>query len=291
MNAPLAIAPSKLDAILGVLGERVGVQSAMLEDLDEDDRDREDDGVGPDGIAVIPVVGALVARGLGGIEALCGLQAYGTVRGKLEAALADPRVRGILLDVDSFGGEVQGLIDLADKIRAARDVKPIYAVANENAFSAAYALASAAERLFLPRAAGVGSIGVVAAHRDRSLADRAEGVSYTFVHAGERKVDLSPHAPLGDRARAALQAEVDRLYGLFLESVAADGRMTFEEARATQAGTYHGADAVSAGLADELGTYHDALEALRERTRTSSGGHPSPFGRMPAFPRSTTDAA
>lgn len=279
LDTPLAIDPRKLSTILGAVGSRMGVE-AMGPGLEGFDYEHEEDDA-PEGVTVIPVVGSLVARGLGGVEALSGMQGYRAIGAALDEALADDSVGGILLDVDSFGGEVQGMLALASKIRAAGSVKPVFASVNENAYSAAYALTSACERVFVPPAGGVGSIGVVCAHTDVSARDREEGVSYTLIHGGKHKVDGHSHAPLSESHRTRLQAEVDRLHGLFVESVAADGRLTAEQARATEALTYHGEEAVTAGLADEVGTFDDALAALQERTHA---GPRSPFGRMRPFP-------
>jgi len=114
-------------------------------------------------------------------------------------------VWAILLDIDSPGGESGGVFDPADRIRTGSQVKPIWAVANDMAFSAAYALASAANRVFVSRTGGVGSIGVIALHADQSGKGAQEGVRYTTVFAGARKNDLNPHAPLSDEAVASLQ--------------------------------------------------------------------------------------
>jgi ClpP class serine protease len=93
--------------------------------------------------------------------------------------MADPRVRGVILDVDSSGGEVGGLFDLVDQIGAikAASQKPLWAVANEGALSAAYAIASTADRLYVTRTGEVGSIGVVAVHVDESGADEQAGLA------------------------------------------------------------------------------------------------------------------
>ena len=138
----------------------------------------------------------------------------------LDAARDDPEVKAILLDIDSPGGESGGVFDLADRIRAATLVKPVWAVANDMAFSAAYALASAAQKVYVSRTGGVGSIGVIAIHVDQSLRDAQEGLHFTAVYAGDRKNDLTPHAPLSNDAQRFLQGEVDRVYGLFVDTVA-----------------------------------------------------------------------
>lgn len=262
IGAPVALEPFKLDAILAALGSRVGIAAEYPQLPDSQDRPERD---APAGIAVVPVVGTLVARGFGGVDALSGLTSYASLAAQLDEACSDPAVDGILLDVDSPGGEVQGMLELAERVRACGKRKPIFASINHNAFSAAYAVASAAERVFVSRNGGAGSIGVVAVHRDQSQADRADGVAYSYVHAGKHKVDGNPHEPLAEPARAALQARVDAVYAQFLETVAKDGRVTEEQARETEAATYYGADAVAAGLADELGDFEAAAAALAER--------------------------
>jgi hypothetical protein len=123
----------------------------------------------------------------------------------------------------SAGGEVGGLFDLVDRIHAIRAAsgKPIWAIAAEAALSAAYAIASAADRIYVTQTGEAGSIGVVAVHVDESGADAQDGLAWTFIHAGARKVDGNPHQPLSDHARADLQADVDLMYGRFVAVVAA----------------------------------------------------------------------
>jgi ClpP class serine protease len=155
------------------------------------------------------------------------------------------------------------VFDLADRIYAARGKKPIWAVANEDAFSAAYAIAAATERLYVSRTAGVGSVGVIAVHLDQSQAEAEAGLAYTAIYAGARKNDLSPHAPLSDPARLLLQQEVDRVYGLFVNTVARMRRLSPEAVVATEAGIYMSEQAIAAGLADRNGTLETALADLR----------------------------
>ena len=138
----------------------------------------------------------------------------------------------------------------------------MWAVANDLAFSAAYALASGASRIVVSRTGGVGSIGVIAMHVDQSMKDAQDGVRYTAVFAGERKNDLNPHAPISDSAHAFLQGEVNRVYDLFVATVAQHRGLSAEAVRATQAGLYFGPDAVTAGLADAVGNFDDALAQL-----------------------------
>ncbi len=261
-GTPLLIAPPKLEVILAVLGERIGLPHAAIGNLPVPSQKPEP--VSPSGgIAVIPIYGTLVRR-TAGLEADSGLTSYQSLAAMLDAAVAAPEISGILLDIDSPGGEAGGVFDLADRIRAACKKKKVYAVANDHAYSAAYALASSAERVFLTRTGGVGSIGVIAMHVDQSVRDAQAGYCYTTVFAGARKNDLNPHEPISDAGLAFLQAEINRIYGLFTNTVARNRNMTLETVTATEAGLFFAQDAVSAGLADAVGTFDDALTALAE---------------------------
>ena len=275
-GTPLLVARSKLDVILGALGPRLAGQATPF---DGDAIPSDDVEVTPDGIAIIPVVGTLVARS-GYLGAASGLTAYSDIADAIEAAATDPGIRAILLDVDSSGGEVGGLFDLVDHIQAIRSQcgKPIWAVADEAALSAAYAIACTADRLYVTQTGEVGSIGVVAVHRDESGADAQAGLAWSFVHAGAAKVDGNPHQPLSDSARATLQADVDALYGKFTTLVAERRRLSPDAVRATEAAVYRGDQAVAAGLADKVGTLRVALADLGAVLAR-------PFIRSPVLPK------
>lgn len=279
-GTPLLIARAKLDLILAVLGPRIGVHGlAGCAPVAQANNELDTAGLTPSaarpdalerkaqgsvsehsaGIAVIPIHGTLVRRALG-VEAASGLASYGQIGAQLDAALADPAVQGILLDIDSPGGEAGGVFELAQRIRAGSKRKPIWAHANDSAYSAAYALGCAAQRLTLTPTGGVGSIGVIALHVDQSLYDAREGLTYTAICAGAHKNDFSPHAPLAQSARAALQAEVDRLWSIFITHVAEMRGVKPTAVRDLQAALLHGPQAVAAGLADEVTGLEQVLE-------------------------------
>jgi signal peptide peptidase SppA len=273
-DEPLLIRPRKLYVILQAIGPRLGltdtdvdlIASRMPMDDNEDDPDElsaaeKPYGVTPEGIAVIGVSGTLVKKA-SWMDAWSGLQSYEMIRAEFRDAVADPRIRGILIDVDSPGGEVGGLFDLAGEVFAGRREKPIYAIANDAAFSAAYAIASSAERLFVTSTGGVGSVGVIAIHVDQSSFDEKVGRKYTAVFAGGKKNDFNPHEPLSDSAKDDLQAEIDRLYDMFAGLVARNREMKPALVRNTEAGLYYAEKAISAGLADQVGTFDDALDAV-----------------------------
>jgi signal peptide peptidase SppA len=259
-GVPLLIHRPKLDVILSVMAPRLGLDGTLPQAALPSTRPVASP---TPGIAILPIHGSLVRRTLG-MEAESGLLSYQAIPVGLAAALADPSVAGILLDVDSPGGEAGGVFDLADRIAAAAKIKPVWAIANESAFSAAYALASAASRLVVTRTAGIGSVGVIAMHIDQSGMDAKAGLQYTPIVAGARKNDLSPHTAITDEARSMLQAEVDRLYGLFIDTVASHGRLTADALRATEAGLYFGDAAVTAGLADAVATFDDTLAEMAD---------------------------
>lgn len=264
-GVPLMIHRLKLDTLLAVLGERIGLSKSAakpprgLPDIEEE--------AGQDaiaGIAVIPIYGTLVHRTLG-LEAQSGLASYGSIATQIAAALADPAIAAILLDIDSSGGEAGGVFDLTDFIYASRGQKPIWAIANDSCFSAAYAIGSATDKLFVTRTGGVGSIGVIALHVDQSQADAKDGLTYTTISAGAHKNDLSPHAPLAEGAKSALQAEVNRLYDLFTTTVARNRQCSADFVRQTEAGLFFGPNAVTAGLADGIANFSDAVALLTQQ--------------------------
>jgi signal peptide peptidase SppA len=257
-GAPLLIHRPKLEVILAVLGPRIGLTDNGTPLRSPATRSPP----APDaGIAVLPIYGTLVRRTVG-LDAASGLTSYQDIARQLDSAIADPSVAAIVLDIDSPGGESGGVFDLADRVRAAAQIKPVWALANDMAYSAAYAIGSAASRFFVTRTGGVGSIGVIAMHADQSVKDAKDGVRYTTVFAGARKNDLNPHEPISDEAHAFLKREVDRIYGLFVDTVANHRGLTSDAVRATEAGVFFGQDAVAAGLADAVGTFDDLLAEL-----------------------------
>lgn len=272
-GTPLLLARAKLDVILSVLGERVNWPESDLAVPLVPKRPTID---APAAIAVIPVVGSLVRRTVG-LDPASGFTSYAEIAGMVDAALADPSVEGIVLDIDSPGGEAGGVFELGERIRAADGVKPVWAVASDTAFSAAYAIGCSASRLLVSRTGGVGSIGVIAMHVDQTARDAQQGYRYTPITAGDHKNDFSPHEKLGPEAHARLQAEVDRLYAMFVDHVAVMRKLDTDAVRATEAGIYFGTDAVTAGLADAVGSldavlaeFSSFLVARRARGHTMS---------------------
>jgi ClpP class serine protease len=291
-NTPLMVDPAKALAFLSGLGPRITGQEITFQGLEVDTADQasatlparaslfgndlakrhQRNGTQPfavvDGIAVIEIAGTLVHRGAW-IGQSSGLTSYEGIAAQLQAALADPGVRGIALDIDSFGGEVAGAFDLADRIRAARAQKPVHAFVTEHALSAGYVLASQADRIILPRTGAVGSIGVVALHTDMSGALDQKGVAVTLIHAGAHKVDANPYQPLPEAIHDQMQRELEVVRFLFAETVAAGrcDRLTQAAALATEAAVFRGTEAIAAGLADDLADPVSAFRAFAAAPR------------------------
>ncbi|WP_253302200.1 MULTISPECIES: S49 family peptidase [unclassified Wolbachia] len=213
-------------------------------------------------IAVIPINGILTKKSEA-FDGVLGMTSYEKIREEIEEALIDEEVETIILDIDSPGGEVNGLFDLSDFIYEARGLKKIVAIANDDAYSAAYAIASSAEKVLVTRTSGVGSIGVIASHIDQSGFDEKQGIKYTTVFAGKRKNDLNPHEPITSESLESLQKEVDRLYEMFLQLIARNRGLSTEKIRSTEAGLYFGERAIEIGLADGITTFSEFIDNYR----------------------------
>ena len=262
-NTPLMLHPDKAATIAEVFRTYMGRIDTDRPEVDaafgsSAANNRKPYQVSNGGIGIVPVMGTLVQRA-SGLDAMSGMTSYTSVNNLLTQAMNDPDVKGILLEIDSPGGECSGLFDLADSIYAARDAKPVWAIANEQAFSAAYAIASSADQLYMPRTAGVGSIGVIAMHVDQSKRDASQGYTYTAIFAGDKKNDFNSHAPLTDSAQGDLQSEITRLYGMFVDTVARNRGIDVQVVKDTQAGVLNPQQAIDAGFADGIGTMQDVV--------------------------------
>lgn len=270
-NVPLAITPQKAEIVMAALADRFGLARLFHADGRVVALDDRDDDIGEpaqarayevvEGVAIIPVTGTLVQK-LGTLRPYSGMTGYDGLRANLSMALADDAVRAVVLDIDSPGGEVAGCFDLADSIYKARGTKPIWSILTESAYSAAYALASACDRIVVPRTGGTGSVGVICMHVDMSKALGAAGVNVTLIHYGDRKADGADSKPLSDEALARYQSDVDAMGELFVKTVARNRGLSVKAVRATQATTFLGADGVEIGFADAVQAPDEAFRSL-----------------------------
>lgn len=282
-NTPLLLHPQKLDAIIAGLGQRLlGTEGLQIDAAAISPRaalpaemfttrkgERTERGYRViEGVAVISAMGGLVHRTR--LEADSSLLiGYNDLAADMEDALAKSEVHAIALVMDSPGGEVSGAFELAERIYAARGRKPIVAVADGMAASAAYLAASAADEVVLSATSYVGSIGVVMRHVDFSRALANEGISVSHIFAGDHKVDGNPYQPLPDAVRANLQADIEGLYQMFIQAVAQHRGMPEQAVRDTRASVYRGVAAVAARLADRIGTADAVIAELAARRARS----------------------
>jgi len=183
---------------------------------------------------------------------------------EFDQAVSDPDVGAILMDVDSPGGSVFGVHELSQKIFEARGRKPIVAIANSEAYSAGYYIASAADELWVTPTGMVGSIGVLSMHVDWSRWNEQQGLGVTYIHAGKYKVEGNADAPLDKESQAEMQRHVDRYYRMFVESVARNRSTTVErvESEFGQGRIVGAQDAVRRGMGDRVGTLPDAIQEV-----------------------------
>lgn len=225
-----------------------------------------------DGVGIVTLTGSLINRGAW-VGSYSGETSYEGFKHQMTRAARDSRVKSIIIDVESPGGEAVGMVEASEVVRRIAAEKPVHAVVNGMAASAGYGLIAGASRITTTPTGLAGSIGVAMLHLDQSRMLEENGVVPTLIFAGDHKVDANPVEPLSESVRADLQAEVNRFYELFLSTVSAGrGRRTpVSAARETQARTYIGQDAVAARLADDVGSFEDVFSELSRKARRSGG--------------------
>lgn len=262
IGVPWLIHPDSLDTILSIVSAHTGIEINLQGKPALLPGSVKVESIG--GVAIIPVVGVLSHHRDEYMEWLFGETSYETIAMQFRAALADPQVHTIAFLVDSPGGEAAGCFDLVDELFAARGTKPIYAILNETAHSSAYALASAADRVFIPRTGSAGSIGVRMVHRDITELNKRVGVRVTNIYAGARKIDLDPNSEITPEARAAAQAVVDEHYEIFVKTIARNRGISPKAVRETEAAVYMGKNAVDVGLADAVASWPKAMAEINK---------------------------
>lgn len=266
------------DAASGItLGaEQIAEPLALLGD-DEEMGDRSSRSYQvTNGIAVLPVSGTLVSK-TRSLQPYSGMTGYNGIIVRLQQAMSDPGVDGILLDMDTPGGMVSGAFDCADIIARMRDIKPIWALANDMNCSAGQLIASAASRQLVTQTAKTGSIGVMMAHSNYGAALKTNGVEVTLIYSGDHKVDGNPYEKLPKDVRADFQTRIDATRQKFAEKVSAYTGMPVQAVLDTEAAVFSGQESVYVGLADELVNNTDALnvmrDALNKRKMITTGGN------------------
>lgn len=223
------------------------------------------------GVRVIPIYGVISPR-MDLMTAMSGGTSVEGIRQAFREAQADPDIGAIVFDVDSPGGAVDGIFELADEIRAARGGKPMSAVANAQMASAAYAIGSAADELVVTPSGQVGSIGIVAMRPDETKADEQDGITYHVITAGENKEVFNPHVPLSDDGRDEIQGIVNDYYAMFVQAVTDSRGVSAETVTDEwQARMFTAKRAKAAGLADRIDTLDATVSRLVVDANRSTG--------------------
>ena len=280
LSTPWALTPERLHVFSGVI-------SRWSQDIKPTDEvmggiaaDREarsaralaNGRVGGGGIAVLPLYGVVTQRG-NMVDDVSGPGSVSTqaFASALQDALNDDTVGSILIDIDSPGGSVYGVSELADQIYQARGKKPIVAIANSLAASAAYWIGCAASELYVTPGGEVGSIGVYAAHQDISQALEAEGINVQLISAGKFKTEASPYGPLSDEARAAIQQSVDGYYAMFTKAVGRGRGVSVAQVRdgMGQGRCVSATDALAQDMVDGVMSFDDLVKKMQKSARAN----------------------
>ncbi|EJJ4342682.1 S49 family peptidase [Salmonella enterica] len=298
-NAPLLLEPAYARVFFCALGRESGINSLHIpgnnESLEQSDMalvtgDFMATGKPQarfyqvvNGIAVLPVTGTLVHK-LGGMRPFSGMTGYDGITARLQQAVSDPEVKGILLDIDSPGGQAAGAFDCADMIYRMREQKPVWALANETACSAAMLLAAACSHRLVTQTSRMGSIGVVMAHTSYAEKLKQEGIDITLIYSGGHKVDLDVTRALPESVHADYQQRMDEARKMFAEKVARYTGLSVDAVMATEAAVYDGQAGIDIGLADEMVNAADAISVMAAALKNNSKG-----GTMPEL--TATEAA
>jgi signal peptide peptidase SppA len=266
LGTPILMERGKLDVILYVLAPKLRIQAPVVVAA-QPRQPREPQPSPSQDIAVIEVMDSLVHR-TRGLQAESGMTSYESIGNQLLQCARDPRIGGILLHVDTPGGEVSGAYPLAGIVSQVAKEKPVWAVVDEAAWSAGYLIASQCNRILLSENGSVGSIGICLVHVDESGKDSKDGREYTIMHRGARKIDFSPHGPLSAEAKTFADKLLDREYAMFVDHVARGRKLSPKMVRATEASLIYGQDAIDEGFADDFTTFRDAAAEMASGLQT-----------------------
>jgi signal peptide peptidase SppA len=279
LATPWALMPERLSAFAGILARWSQGQPRAMDDAELAEsrevraaRRQQAARAGGGQIAVLPLYGVVTQRGnmvddVSG-PGSCSTQIFSSA---LREVMADDTVGAVLIDIDSPGGSVYGVGELADEILAARAKKPVVAIANSLAASAAYWIGCSASELYVTPGGEVGSIGVWSAHQDLSKHLEDLGVKTTLISAGKNKVEGNPYEPLSSDARDFQQSRVNDYYGAFTKAVARGRNVPISQVRDGMGqGRVLGADqALAEKMVDGVSTLDDVLKRMSRNLQAS----------------------
>lgn len=214
-------------------------------------------------VAIIPIEGSLVHKGAF-VGQSSGETSYEGLQAQITIATRSPKVRGVVFEVDSYGGEVSGAYETAELLAQLSKVKPTIAILTDFAYSAAYLLASQARQIIAPEFGGAGSIGTILLHADYSEQLAMEGIKVTIIRAGMQKARGNPYEPLPEDLADRWLARCEEMRVRFAEFVGRGraGRFSKAKAMKTEAEAYDAKQSLSMGLIDAIANPAHAYEAF-----------------------------
>jgi signal peptide peptidase SppA len=277
---PWAMDPAAFEAMVEIIERRIsGVRMSRDEidaALEPSAARRQTKAVAaPGAIAVLSLRGVIAHRAAS-VEDISGPPGTSTERfgEAFDAAVADPNITSILIDVDSPGGEVFGVQELGEKIFAARGSKPIEAIANAYAASAAYWLGTQADSLSMTPSGQVGSVGVIMAHDDVSAAAEKAGVKRTYITAGKFKAEGNQFAPLDEEAVEHYGTQVREYYDTFVSAVSRGRKTSLKDVRENygEGRVLTASIALQRGMVDRVETFEAAIARLSAGQQKAAPG-------------------
>jgi HK97 family phage major capsid protein len=253
LGVPWAILPESLETILSIAARVNESPEAIAERMGQKLENTRTVTI-RDGVATIPVTGPLF-RYADFFTEISGATSYETLSRDFTAALNNPDIRAIVFEIDSPGGEVNGVSELAEMIYQARGKKPIKAYVSGFGASGAYWIAAACDEVIAADTAILGSIGVIATFVDESMAEEDAGIRIINVVSTQSPYKSADPTNAEDLAR--IQKTVDDLGAVFVGAVAKYRGVSEKTvlAKFGKGDVMVGQGAVDAGLANRLGSY------------------------------------
>jgi len=237
-----------------------------------------------DNVAIVTISGSLTTTNRP-YNRYMGLVSYDEIRNAVFSAIEAPGIDGIVLNMDTPGGQASGISELSDFLTEVdKSIMPIFTYTGTAMASGGYWLGSLGREIYAAKLATVGSIGVITVHASMSEMYKKAGIDITVLRAGEFKALGSPYEKLDDKARAQIESQMNAIYDVFLETVAENRGTSVELLKETAAEgrVFVGADSVTVGLADKISSFDSAIAEISRRVKTSDS-------RAPSFqPRSET---
>jgi signal peptide peptidase SppA len=278
-----AIYGPKLEQILSVLSTRASgglVDAETVRRLAEENR-RDKAAAMVRSVAVLPIFGTISQR-VSLLEEASGGVSTEDIGREFDTLMADDSVGAVVLNVDSPGGSIYGVPELAEKIFQARGRKPTCAIANSFMASAAYWIGTACDEVSVTPSGEAGSVGVYCVHMDTSAADEQQGFKYTFVSYGKYKAEYASEIPLSEEARAELQRRIDADGAMFDGAVAKARKVSQVKVREQfgQGRCFGAQECLDRKMADRIETFQECVARLAGMKPRKAKGKSAEIERM-----------